>query len=282
VPNNAPYRSKHLLAFASVEINENPAVGDDAIHVVVYIGDTTGTGTYSSLDAQRILRVVSGLDSGFALFPLLDPAALADTTGNGSLSSLDATRILQEIVGLDRPEIPPLPGIVLPAFVADPLVNMPPEVVASGSRATVPVRIDDANLLQSVELEIRYDTTLLDVAPAGIRKGELAADATLIVNVDDGAGRIFVAMLWPVPLQGGTGSLLEIDYYIRRPQAAYTVVDFSRLALNEGTLELTETPIPGADPTDGVIRIRPQVKTSTMVPWHGPFRRFEIPRRLLL
>ena len=64
---------------------------------------------YSALDAQRVLRIAVGLDSGLAAYPLIDPVLIADTTWNGSISSLDATRILQEVVGLDRFEIPPIP-----------------------------------------------------------------------------------------------------------------------------------------------------------------------------
>lgn len=86
------------------------AITDDAIHVVAYLGDTTGNSAHSSLDAQRILRVAAGLHSGFTAYPLIDPVIVGDTTWNGSLSSLDATRILQEVAGLDRPEIPPIPA----------------------------------------------------------------------------------------------------------------------------------------------------------------------------
>jgi hypothetical protein len=63
----------------------------------------------TTFHAQRVLRAVAGLDSGFAAYPMIDPLLIADTTRNGSISSLDATRILQEVVGLDRPEISPIP-----------------------------------------------------------------------------------------------------------------------------------------------------------------------------
>jgi lysophospholipase L1-like esterase len=93
-----------------VSLNEGTltAVADDAVHLVAYFGDTTGNGTYSALDGQRVLRHAVGLDSGFAAYPLADPVLVADITANGAVSSLDATRILQEVVGIDRPEIPPL------------------------------------------------------------------------------------------------------------------------------------------------------------------------------
>jgi hypothetical protein len=111
VPANAPYKALNLITFESATLNQtSSAVIDDALHIVAYIGDATGNGSYSSLDGQRVLRVVSGLDGGFAAYPLVDPVIVGDVTGNGSLSSLDATRILQKAAGLDRPEIPSIPS----------------------------------------------------------------------------------------------------------------------------------------------------------------------------
>ena len=37
----------------------------DGVHVVAYLGDTIGDGRNTSLDAQRIVRVESGADTGF-------------------------------------------------------------------------------------------------------------------------------------------------------------------------------------------------------------------------
>ena len=111
VPDTALYRSTQVLSFeiASLTPVTAGATAADAVHVVAYIGDTTGNAAYSALDAQRVLRVAVGLDSGFAAYPLIDPVVIGDTTWNYSISALDGTRILQEVVGLDRPEIPPIP-----------------------------------------------------------------------------------------------------------------------------------------------------------------------------
>ena len=62
-----------------------------------FFGEATGNGGYSALDGFRILRVVVGLDSGYAAYPFVDPVLLTDITGNGIISSLDGTRILQEV-----------------------------------------------------------------------------------------------------------------------------------------------------------------------------------------
>jgi hypothetical protein len=268
VPATVPYRSSEILDISNVTINGGTlaAIGDDALHDASYIGDATGSGTYSSLDATRILRVVSGLDTGFALFTKIDPVILADVTGNGILSSLDATRLLQEVVGLDRPEIPPLPGIVVPPAVADPLVSMPLNIVAvPGETVTVPVMIDDANLLESMEITIAYDTAKFDVTTAGVRKGSLAGDGTLFVNVDDAAGIIRAALMLPHPLGPGSGSLMDIDYQVK-PTAAFgpSILDVRQVVLNEGALVLTSVPSAGLDTTDGKITVRPTIVAAAL------------------
>jgi len=124
----ADYRGKALLTFKDVSVNAGAisVAADTAVQVVAYLGDTTGNGAYSGLDGQRIKRVVVGLDTGFAAFPLLDPVLIADATANGSLSGLDATRVLQEVTGIDRAEIPPRPAITIPTpTTADPRVSLP-------------------------------------------------------------------------------------------------------------------------------------------------------------
>ena len=111
VPSTATYKASNLITFINASLNNDTilTVADRELHVVAYIGDTTGNGSYSSMVAQRVLRVAAGLDSGFAPYPLVDPVIIGDVTRNGAISSLDATRILQAVVGLNPPEIPPIP-----------------------------------------------------------------------------------------------------------------------------------------------------------------------------
>jgi hypothetical protein len=113
VPGGAEYGAAHVLDVSAVSVNAagNPiaATADDALHLVAYLGDATGNGAYSGLDAQRVARASVGLDTGFAAYPLIDPVVISDVTGNGALSGLDAQRIAQEAVGLAPDEIPPLP-----------------------------------------------------------------------------------------------------------------------------------------------------------------------------
>ncbi len=65
--------------------------------------------TYSGLDAQKVSRVAARLDSGFAAYPTIDPVIVGDVTGDGTISGLDASYLLEEATG-DCAEIPPLPS----------------------------------------------------------------------------------------------------------------------------------------------------------------------------
>jgi hypothetical protein len=112
VPAAAPYGTSHVLDITNLNVlvNSSPAAAkdDDGVHAVVFLGDTTGNGSYSSADADQVLRVANGDSSGFAASARISPVILADINGNGRVDATDATRILQEATGIDRPEIPPL------------------------------------------------------------------------------------------------------------------------------------------------------------------------------
>jgi membrane-associated phospholipid phosphatase len=121
VPHSAIYGKAGVLDITDVKINNGAisALGDQAVELAAYFGEATGNQRYSALDGQRILRVVVGLDSGFAAYPTTDPVIVADITGNGLLSSLDGTRVLQEVVGLDRAEIQPITPVILAGLTHD-------------------------------------------------------------------------------------------------------------------------------------------------------------------
>ena len=67
------------------------------------------------MDASYIARVSVGLDTGFDAFDLTDPVVIGDVTGNGTLSGMDASYVARKSVYLPQPKIPDLPG-TLPPF----------------------------------------------------------------------------------------------------------------------------------------------------------------------
>jgi hypothetical protein len=138
----------------------------------------------------------------------------------------------------------------------DPLVTLAENTVAApGSIVTVPVSIDNARYLETAELEIHYDTGLLDVS--AVRLGSLTGDGELSVVVDDAAGILFVSINLPSVLTGGAGSLAEIDFAVsEEARRSRTLLDLQRVSLNDGALLLTEVPQVGEDSTDGTITVR--------------------------
>ena len=262
VPDTATYREKQILDLGNIVVNGGAltAADDDAVHLAAYFGDTTGNGGYSSLDGQRVLRIGVGLDSGLAPYLLVDPVLVCDITGNNAISSLDATRILQEVVGIDRAEIPPIPaGATITQLAGpDPFVHIPTTLTGTpGGIITVPVQIDDAEGLESVDLSLAYDPNVLEVL--AIRAGDVTSGGTLVMNppaVSDADGAITVGLALTSPCPAGGGNLIEIDYRIKdTATSGSTAIDLTRVSLNEGYLVLTPLPVSGADPTDGLITI---------------------------
>ncbi|MCA9265112.1 MAG: DUF1349 domain-containing protein [Planctomycetales bacterium] len=122
----APRGATQELRLTDVSLNGGAIAsqGTFGLHLVGNLGDSTGDGTYSGLDASMIARVAVGLDTGYGAFPLISPRTLGDVTGNGTVSALDASYIARKAVGLDQPQISALP-------VPMPLVSPPPSLSAA-------------------------------------------------------------------------------------------------------------------------------------------------------
>jgi hypothetical protein len=110
--NPTPYRAKDLLHLSNIAINGGAvaAVGGDALHLVAYVGDANGDGTYSSGDAALITRAGLQLDSGFASYPLVDPVIVADTDGSGYIPADAALQVNEAGVGHPTRNLP-MPAI---------------------------------------------------------------------------------------------------------------------------------------------------------------------------
>ena len=268
VPASARYGSKQVLDIQVASINGSAALAaavadDDALHVVGYFGDTSGNATYTTLDGQKIQRVLVKLDSGFAAWANVDPLMVADITGDGRLNSLDASRVLQEVSYLsgastvDRLEIPPIPHGIGPISFSgpDPVVDIPRDLVgAPGQVVTLPVRLDTAAGLESVQLRIGYDPSQFELVQ--VRRGTLTADFGWFVNGNT-PGQIKVDMTNLSALQGGSGTLLNVDLRVlpgATPGVAWIDLQYARL--NDGHLTLNTEPQVGGDASDGSINIR--------------------------
>ena len=258
VPATATYGAKELLDIGNVVVDGGAiaAIDDDGVHVVGFVGDATFSATYTLLDVLRTQRVIIGLDTGFGDWPLVDPAIVGDTSGNGVLTASDATLLLREVLGIDQAQIPPLPAVTpaVPLGGPDPLVSLPRDVAAAAGRdVTVPIELDTAAGLDSVQLRVAFDPDAIELRD--VRKGTLTGDFEWIVNRDT-PGLLVVDMARMSALAGGQGSLLELDLRVRPGIAAGSYrLDLQWAGLNDGRLTLSPAPRPGADPTDGSLAV---------------------------
>ncbi len=275
VPDNAPYSAKHVLDLRNININEGTiaSIDDDAVHVAAYLGDATGNRGYSGLDASLISRVVVGLDTGHAAYPMLDPVILSDVTANGGLSGLDASLVAQKVVGLTVTQIPALPALQPPAGGGpDPKLYIPQTLSGQiGQTITVPLMLDvtDAGgiALQAGDYALSFDQTKFSVANA--RLGTLDASGFGIsANVNNTLGTITVSTFAtgsPVNLSFGTsGSVVLLDFTVLAGAAlGSSPIDLENdiggtfTSLNEGGLTLIPAPTNNAnDPVDGLFTIQ--------------------------
>jgi hypothetical protein len=109
----------------------------------------------------------------------------------------------------------------------------------------------------TVPVNIAYDTALLDADDSSVTIGDVwtADGAEVVVNVNDATGLIVVWVFQAEAIAPQAGSLVNIMF---RPTAQIvanttTRIDLTTVRLNEDQILPDPAPIPGADPTDGMI-----------------------------
>jgi hypothetical protein len=136
----------------------------DGLHLVAYVGDADGNGSYSSSDAVLITRVALQSDSGFAAFPLVDPVIVADIDGSGFLPADAALQVNEAGVGYPTANLPspPIPGgVVFQRTPARAIVT--PSVPSSASIAPASVRQPSDEWFQALDRGMASTTDLLQV-----------------------------------------------------------------------------------------------------------------------
>lgn len=255
VPVTAPYGAKQVLDLRDITLNTGATVrDDDGLHLVAYLGDASGNGKYSTLDVQRIQRTIVKLDNGLGAYPLVDPVVVADINGNGRVTALDAQRVLSEVMGIDRPEIPAIPsGMTLRFSGPDPVVKVADVTARPGESVLVPVSLDTAAGLESVEFTLAYPANDLELV--AVRQGGLTLDFQYVVINSSVPGRLVVDLSRMEPMADGTGNLIELEFRVAAEAQGPLAIDLQATALNETWLTLNAESQPGLDPTDGVIQV---------------------------
>lgn len=139
-------------------------------------------------------------------------------------------------------------------------VDIPDNLTGDASAlVAAPVNIDDAAGIRGAEIRLSYDTDLLDLDPDDITAGTVwnGLDTQVTVNVDDAEGTvtIFVSASAALPTGGGSLILLSFSIADSADVGDTAILNLTEVRLNEGQIPVTPAPLPGTDPTDGLITV---------------------------
>jgi hypothetical protein len=278
VPNSAAanYKAKELLSLGGIVINNGAvtgAVGGSSVHVNAYLGDVTGNGTIDGLDLATAINVAQGKDTGFAAYPLLDPAIVGDPALDFSVDAGDVSDLAAFAAHVPTPVIPALPaGLTITPVGADPTLSLG-AVLRQGEGENgrqgdsplrplspcpalsimVPVLLDNPHPLGSTGmteaiLALSYDPKVLTVATSDITLGSipgLNGGWRLLSTIDPVTGRIGIQLYGTTSLtdtQGG--SLVEITFHAlpgaALPATAVQLVDRAMIGGQEFTTQVDD------------------------------------------
>jgi hypothetical protein len=226
--NPTPYKAKDLLHLTHLSLNNGVlrAATGDGLHLVAYVGDGDGNGSYSSSDAVLITRVALQRDSGFAAYPLTDPVIVADTDGSGFIPADAALQISEASVNVPTTNLPspPIPsGVVFQAVRnnVDPTLSIS-SLAESDGTVSASINIDNAHppgstgLIQA-DLALTYNSQAFTVSAADVHLGSLLAGSpgwTLAVSINTATGQIAITLTGATPIQTtAAGSLVTIDVH---------------------------------------------------------------------
>ncbi len=243
---NSLYRSKALLHWSGVTLNGGSisAKGGDAVEVVAYFGDASGTanGSLSGGDAADISAVATGSSTntslgtlaGFGAFPLADPVIVADLNNDGLVDASDVTLLNSVLSGTVRAQIPAVPtNVPITVYGPDPVLSLPPALAASpGGTVVVPVNIDtarpaDSTGMTEAVLALRYNPQYFTVSAADVQLGSLPIagngwQLTTMINSQTGQIGVDIYSADPIQTTGG-GSLVTVTLHVRDDLSAPAV-----------------------------------------------------------
>jgi uncharacterized repeat protein (TIGR03803 family) len=294
--NPVPYKAKDLLHLSGVSLNGGAiavATGD-ALHLVAFVGDANGDGSYSSDDAEKITHAALQTDSGFAAYPLVDAVIVADTDGAGFIPADVALQINEAGVDLPTANLPnpPIPsGIVFQPISnnVDPSLTLGGNLrIAADGTLAVPINLDDPDPagstgLTGAHLALTYDPQQFTVSAADVHLGSILTGASgwsVVTTINPVTGQIALVLSSDTPITSPIGgSLVTIDFYqnstavgrIFNPSSIALVsfvnptgqqVVLTELSDAQGSFVLTPAPAIGV--AGSVIGNRPAAETTLL------------------
>jgi hypothetical protein len=236
VPSTAYYKAKDLLHFSSVSLsaggNSVAAIGTDALHLVVFPGNASGSGAITSADVLDMARVVAGADAGFAAYPLIDPDVIGDLLGDGAVDGPDGALLGRYVNGVTTPQMPVYPGTPVDKLsVAGPLVaTSTPSAASAASAATAVGSVSTPTAVKSIGVARKVAGTLR--VPSALTRSVRSTPSALTRSVRS----------TPSALTRSVRSTTGIDSAIASQQA----VDGLFTALARGAEDVAELAIVGS------------------------------------
>ena len=177
IPNDAPYGRSQILQLENGELNSAAAATslsiDTAIHKVAFPADVDQDGSYGIGDSILVRRVLSNLETGFAMSTSNDPFIVGDADGNGALGIGDSITIRNLLANIPG-NLPPLPDldVTVPGDEKgglDPKISISRTLSAEpGTTIQVEVMLDvtepNGITLGGFVLKIDFDKSVLSIA----------------------------------------------------------------------------------------------------------------------
>jgi hypothetical protein len=159
-----------------------------------------------------------------------------------------------QIGGTPQKEFPPIPAGLPPLVFggADPKLTLGEVTATAGTQVVVPLAIDTAEGLESVQLTVRYDAVSLKLLE--VQKTALSAGFVYTV-VQNKPGELVIDASRETPLAQGSGALFDLKFAVEPTAHGDVALDFVSVRLNDTWLTVNPLPVAGADPTDGVIHV---------------------------
>jgi N-acetylneuraminic acid mutarotase len=228
------YKAKELLQLGNIAINHGAitgAVSANGVHVNAYGGDVTGNGSIDALDVALADTVAQGKDTGFAAYPLLDPAIVGDVAGDYSVDAGDASDLAAYVSNLPTSPIPAIPGgLTITPAGPDPTLSLAEaggvrlrSLRANGGVVNVSVQLDQprpagSSGMTEATLALKYDPSVLSVSSSDISLGSIPGVGTgwqLASVIDQMTGQIAITLYSTTPINANNaGSLVNIAFHI--------------------------------------------------------------------
>ncbi|MFC1713066.1 putative Ig domain-containing protein [Candidatus Poribacteria bacterium] len=158
-------------------------------------GDVNNDGQVNSIDATMALRIAAGL-----IIPTEYQEWAADMNGDGEVRSDDAISILLEIVGLAAPDIEYVSRAGGPITV-----TLAEARAIAGESVTVPLRVDGIGELTGGDIQIAYDSTVLQAV-------NVSSDTDILMANIAEPGTVRIAFADPGRLTSKT--IAEIQFHV--------------------------------------------------------------------